>query len=65
MVACIICLPCILVLSSGAGAPEEESFGFINIVGLVWFGFLVLGGFSLITPKWMRDELRQLTEDDV
>lgn len=59
MLAVLIALPCVLMLNGGPRAPYgEESLGWPNLVGLVWFAFLVLGGWNKITPKWMRDELK-------
>ncbi len=60
MLAVIICLPCLLILDGGPNASHgEESLGWTNFIGLGWMAFLTLGGFSKITPKWMRDELQQ------
>ena len=62
----VLCIPCLLVFDGGAKAPEgEESLQWTNVFGLVWFGFLVLDGFRLITPKWMRNELKAyMNEED-
>lgn len=58
VVAVLVCLPCLLIMDGGATAPQgEEHLGWTNIIGTAWLAFLVLGGFRLITPKWMRDEL--------
>ena len=63
--AVIVCLPCVLILNGGEGAPYgEESLGWTNVAGVAWLGFLVLGGFKMITPKWMRDELHGYMGDD-
>lgn len=60
VLAVIICLPCILVLDGGPNAPYgEPSLGLTNFAGLGWMAFLALGGFTKVTPKWMRDELQK------
>ena len=65
LLAVLVCLPCLLVLDGGPDAPiGEERLGWTNAVGLLWFAFLALGGFKLITPKWMRDELNAYMGDN-
>lgn len=56
-VAVLVCLPCILIIDGHVDTIGEEHLGFTNLIGTAWLAFLVLGGFRLITPKWMRDEL--------
>lgn len=64
-VAVLVCLPCVLIMDGGSKAPQgEESIGWTNIIGTAWLAFLVLGGFQLITPKWMRDELSAYLGDE-
>lgn len=64
VLALVIALPCVLILNGGPRAPYgEESLGWTNLVGLVWFAFLVLGGWSAITPKWMQRELENMFND--
>lgn len=59
VLAMAICLPCLLIFDAGPRAAYgEETLQWTNALGLAWFGFLILGGFKLITPKWMRDELK-------
>ena len=63
--AFIICCPCILTFSCGANAPiGQESIGWMNFVGLAWMGAMVFGGFRMLTPKWMREELKALFPDE-
>lgn len=59
VLAVAICLPCLLILDGGPRAAYgEETLQWTNACGLLWFAFLIFGGFKLITPKWMRDELK-------
>lgn len=58
--AFIIGVPCILTFSSGEDAPAHETIGWTNILGFAWMAFLALGGWNLLTAKWMRDELNAL-----
>jgi hypothetical protein len=37
----------------------DGSLGVFNIIGVAWLAFLVLGGWHLITPDWMRKELER------
>ena len=63
--AIMICLPCLLVFDGGPDAANgHETLQWTNVFGFIWFGFLVLGGFKLITPKWMRDELKSYMDDE-
>lgn len=63
--AVVVCLPCVLILNGGEGAPYgEESLGWTNLAGALWMGFLALGGFKMITPKWVRDELEEYMPND-
>ena len=56
--ATAVCLPVLLILDGGPDAPcGVERFRMTNVVGLAWLGFLILGGFRYLTPKWMRKEL--------
>jgi hypothetical protein len=56
-VAVLVCLPCILIMDGNVDNNGTEHLGMTNIIGTAWLAFLVLGGFHLITPKWLRDEL--------
>lgn len=56
-VAVLLCLPCILIIDGHVDTNGEEHLGWTNLIGTVWFAFLALGGFHLVTPKWLRDEL--------
>ena len=65
VLAVLICMPCLLILDGGPKAAEgEETLGWTNACGMLWLAFLVLGGFKLITPKWMRDELKRYMGDE-
>ena len=63
-VAVLVCLPCILIIDGHVDTNGEEHLGLTNIIGTAWLAFLVLGGFQLITPKWMRDELSAYLGDE-
>lgn len=56
-VAVLMCLPCILIIDGHVDTNGDEHLGVTNFIGTAWLTFLVLGGFHLITPKWLRDEL--------
>ena len=65
VLAVLVCLPCILIFDAGPDAANgHETLQWTNVVGFIWFGFLVIGGFKLITPKWMRDELKAYIEEE-
>lgn len=65
VIALAVCLPCILILDGGEGAPHgEESLGWTNLVGVLWLAFLALGGFRLLTPEWVRKELESYMGED-
>lgn len=65
VVAVLVWLPCILVLDGGPRAPYgEEQMGWTNVIGFVWFAFLGLGGFRLILPHWMLEELDAFMGDE-
>ena len=65
VLAVLICLPCLLILDGGPNATNgEETLQLTNVFGLVWFAFLVFGGFKLITPKWIRDEFKAYIEEE-
>lgn len=55
--AVLVCLPCILIMDGNVDNNGVEHIGLTNIIGTAWLAFLVLGGFKMITPKWMRREL--------
>lgn len=55
LLAVIYCLPCAMVLHHEA----DGSLGVFNIIGVAWLAFLILGGWHLITPDWMRKELER------
>ena len=63
-VAVLVCLPCILIIDGHVDINGEEHLGVTNLIGTAWLAFLVLGGFKLITPKWMRDELSAYLGDE-
>lgn len=63
-VAVLVCLPCILIIDGHVDTNGEEHLGVTNIIGTAWLAFLVLGGFRLITPNWMRDELSAYMGED-
>ena len=56
-VAALLCVPCILIIDGHVDTNGEEHLGVTNFIGTAWLAFMVLGGFRLITPKWLRDEL--------
>ena len=62
--AIVVCLPCFLVFDAGADAPDHESLGWTNIVGLLWAAFLVMGGFKWITPESIMKELCEMIGDE-
>jgi hypothetical protein len=65
LVAGLVCLPCFLLLDGGpTAAYGYERIGWTNILGFVWMAFLTLGGFRLLLPKWMLDELSIYTEEE-
>lgn len=64
-VAVLVCLPCILILDGHVDTNGEEHLGWTNLIGMAWLAFLVLGGFRIITPKWMRDELEAYMGNEV
>ena len=61
VLALVIGMPCLLILNGGPRAPYgEESLGWCNLIGLVWLAFLILGGWDIVTPQWMRRELEDM-----
>lgn len=62
--AVLVCLPCILIMDGHVDNNGAEHLGLTNVIGTAWLAFLVLGGFQLITPKWVRDELSAYMGDE-
>lgn len=63
-VAVLVCLPCILIMDGNVDNNGAEHLSLTNIIGTAWLAFLVMGGFRLLTPKWMRDELSAYMGED-
>lgn len=65
ILATVIFLPVLLVFDGGPQAPEgHETMQWTNVFGFFYFAFLVFGGFQLITPKWLRDELKAYMDNE-
>ncbi len=61
IIATAVCIPTLLTLDGGPDATNGiERVRLTNLIGFCYMAFLAFGGFKLITPQWVRDELSEL-----